>query len=304
LRRFSPILRDVFYLSTTNTNSATVMCVHMNDAWKWVVGIVVLYIIWRMLFVKAPAVIIPQNIITTGTSGGDAFSESCGTISAGVSEPCTESAPITHPPLHIVFPVAPQPAPAPTVPSIRTANKISNSALLPGQALKSPNGIYEAILQSDGNFVVYKNYQNSSVKPIWDTETYGRTVPVVSASMTPGGNFVLYDANNTNVWATWSSGTGAFMIMQDDGNLVIYASDGKTPLWSTGTYQGSASNPNPAAAPTSTPIISATGIRWGTSPTSPIRPVLAYCGNGPGWCINKLDQLANNPGCRFSGFVY
>jgi hypothetical protein len=34
----------------------------------------------------------------------------------------------------------------------------------------------------------------------------------------------------------------------------------------------------------------------------PVRPTpVAWCGNGPGWCTAKLDQLANSPGCRNIG---
>jgi hypothetical protein len=48
------------------------------------------------------------------------------------------------------------------------------------------------------------------------------------------GNLVLYDVNNS---PRWDSGTwgfpGSFLIMQNDGNLVIY--QGSTPLWASNT---------------------------------------------------------------------
>jgi hypothetical protein len=274
--------------------------VYMNDAWKWVVGIVVLYIIWRMLFVKQPVVTIPQ-IVTTGNSSGDVFSDTCGTISAGISEPCTEHAIIAHPPLHIIFPVAPTPAPViAKIPLAPTGSNIisNNKTLSPGQSFKSPSGIYTAIFQTDGNFVVYK-----SGKALFATTNTTYNKGAVKAIMQSDGNFVIYNSANTPLFSTGTYGhPGAWMVMQDDGNLVIYDSDRKTPLWSSNTYQGSTANPNPVVTP---PIVSATGIQWGTSPTSapksPIRPVMAWCGNGPGWCINKLDQLGNNPGCRNLG---
>lgn len=56
-----------------------------------------------------------------------------------------------------------------------------------------------AIMQDDGNFVVYDSFQN----PLFDTHTNGHP--------------------------------GAFIILQDDGNLVVYDGDGVTPLWQSVT---------------------------------------------------------------------
>ena len=60
-------------------------------------------------------------------------------------------------------------------------------------------GAAYAIMQWDGNFVVYDRFGN----PLWNTQTYGNE--------------------------------GAFIILQDDGNLVIYTPDGLTPIWQSGT---------------------------------------------------------------------
>ena len=53
--------------------------------------------------------------------------------------------------------------------------------------------------------------------------------------MQPDGNFVLYDANVTPLWATWTQGnSGASLAVQSDGNLVVYDAGGGA-LWATGT---------------------------------------------------------------------
>ena len=49
------------------------------------------------------------------------------------------------------------------------------------------------------------------------------------------GNFVVYVLGE----AIWSSGTagyeGAYLEVQDDGNVVIYTKANRKPIWSTGT---------------------------------------------------------------------
>ena len=57
--------------------------------------------------------------------------------------------------------------------------------------------------------------------------------------MQDDGNLVLYalDAAGTRQSSAWASNTsgkvGAKAVMQSDGNFVVYAADGKTPLWSS-----------------------------------------------------------------------
>ncbi len=50
------------------------------------------------------------------------------------------------------------------------------------------------------------------------------------------GNLVIYAPGNVPIWATGTNGRpGAWLGMQGDGNLVIYA-PGLVPIWATGTY--------------------------------------------------------------------
>jgi len=45
----------------------------------------------------------------------------------------------------------------------------SGTSLNQGQSLMSANKKYEAILQLDGNFVLYENKRDNRVKPIWSS---------------------------------------------------------------------------------------------------------------------------------------
>ena len=80
----------------------------------------------------------------------------------------------------------------------------SNTCLNSSQCLSSKNRLYRAIMQPDGNFVVYDN-RTGTDKAIFNTGTQG---------------------NN-----------GAFLALQQDGNLVVY--QGKKPVFNTGTSSSS-----------------------------------------------------------------
>jgi hypothetical protein len=48
------------------------------------------------------------------------------------------------------------------------------------------------------------------------------------------GDLVIYNSATSPVFSTATGGhTGAYLLCQNDGNIVIYASDG-TPLWASG----------------------------------------------------------------------
>ncbi|MFI5528766.1 PQQ-binding-like beta-propeller repeat protein [Kitasatospora sp. NPDC051853] len=110
------------------------------------------------------------------------------------------------------------------------------------------------VVQRDGNLVMY----DPDSKPLWATHTWyggvddlGATLPsgrtlrsgetVESKAgrlvMQPDGNLVLYSKATGN--SRWHSGTwgneGATVTMQGDGNLVVRAVDGRA-LWSTGSW--------------------------------------------------------------------
>ncbi|RTZ89777.1 MAG: lectin [Deltaproteobacteria bacterium] len=111
----------------------------------------------------------------------------------------------------------------------------AGNALLPGQHLISQNRIYTFSLQKDGNMVLRKAESLKSKKKhiLWNSGTSG---PVDKLLMQQDGNLVLYHGGK----AKWSTGTngnpGAYFIMQNDGNAVVYSKNNKA-LWSTNTPQ-------------------------------------------------------------------
>ncbi|NQX03849.1 hypothetical protein HQQ82_03445 [Rathayibacter sp. VKM Ac-2856] len=103
----------------------------------------------------------------------------------------------------------------------------AENGLAAGSLLRSANGVYRAVMQGDGNFVV-----SGRSGPIWSTGTSGE-----------GSSFNLYDDGLMAVVSgsgigTWivTPGAGAVapfrLVMQDDGNLVEY--DGRNrAVWSS-----------------------------------------------------------------------
>lgn len=82
--------------------------------------------------------------------------------------------------------------------------------LLPGEYLVSPDRTARALLQDDGNLVVYKKQADGSDKMVWATHTY--------------------DGN------TLGKLLGAKLIVQEDHNLVLYTKEG-APAWATNTHE-------------------------------------------------------------------
>lgn len=95
----------------------------------------------------------------------------------------------------------------------------SGDQLEQGETIQSNDGRFTLIMQTDGNFVMYKN-----TIPKWATNTCCHP-EINRITMEPGGNLVLSDTNNT---VRWQSNTdnrpGAYLILQNDGNIVIYQS--------------------------------------------------------------------------------
>ena len=58
-----------------------------------------------------------------------------------------------------------------------------------GMRITSLNGKYFAMMQTDGNFVIY---QSDTQKALWHTNTYGGNYTSYRAMMQTDGNFVVY----------------------------------------------------------------------------------------------------------------
>lgn len=105
-----------------------------------------------------------------------------------------------------------------------------NQQLRPGDALVSPSGALRLALDSSGDLVLSETATGARVWHPDDPPVQGGDRAILGED----GNFVVYDGDTP----LWDTGTdqhpGAVLVLQDDFNLVVYASDG-SPLWGSGT---------------------------------------------------------------------
>lgn len=118
-------------------------------------------------------------------------------------------------------------------------NNSNNSVLGSGQTLTAGNNLLSTdsqsalALQKNGDLALYSNFQ-----PVWDTGPLGATSSHLV--MQSDGNLVLYNQSNVALWSSQTPGNpGARLVLQTDGNMVIYSTTNAA-LWAT--Y--SISNPN------------------------------------------------------------
>ena len=114
----------------------------------------------------------------------------------------------------------------------------ANQGLQRGEKLCSRNGRFQAILHHDSNFVV-----QDGPHVIWATNTVGVQGPSVHLKLHPDGNLVLWNPpvpgiSEGLVWETRSFGraNNPTLVMQDDGNLVIY-NEMRQPIWASNTQR-------------------------------------------------------------------
>jgi hypothetical protein len=118
------------------------------------------------------------------------------------------------------------PVPAtPRNPGILTASE----GLLAGQTLSSPDGRFSLSLsQFAGDPIL----SQSGVGTIWQGGGVGLSNSLL---MQGDGNFVLYNLMGAPLWASNTPGNpGAYVALQNDGNLVVYSSSNR-PLWASNT---------------------------------------------------------------------
>lgn len=100
------------------------------------------------------------------------------------------------------------------------------------QYLMSSNKKFIAKLQGDGNFVVY-NTDGAT----WASNTDGLGQGTKTIKFQSNGDIILCDSTGAKLWSILDyAGTDCYkaskLIMQDDGNLVAYADNGKPVWWS------------------------------------------------------------------------
>lgn len=134
---------------------------------------------------------------------------------------------------------------------IRKVNVLwTGTQLFKGQALVSDNRRFKAILEDNGDFVLYSSdpqwwsigssgfYQfNTYDKVLWrsDTADRGGTRLVMETD----GDLVLLDQIGKHLWIANKNQTGEwtrlkYLVCQNDGNLVMYNSK-NNPIWMTYT---------------------------------------------------------------------
>ena len=94
-----------------------------------------------------------------------------------------------------------------------------HQTLKQGEFLASKNGSFKLLMQKDGNLVIYDMYK----KPIWSTHTNHKGG--VRLLMRDDGILTIYKKNNSHAWSSSKKkrkGGKHTLVMQDDGNLVIY----------------------------------------------------------------------------------
>ena len=184
---------------------------------------------------------------------------------AAMAQPANTPAPPTDTPQLGITSVPPSPTPSPSdtplppapsplssmtmgtsvptvtpLPSSSTPNYpealITTGLLHIGKELISVNKRYDFKFQLDGDLVVY---DNTAGKSLWSSHTKGSQADHLV--MQDDGNLVLYTIDQSPVWSSMTNSTHGdyFLLMQDDGNLVISRgipySGNSVPIWATNT---------------------------------------------------------------------
>lgn len=110
--------------------------------------------------------------------------------------------------------------------------------------IQSTNALYRAYIQSDGDFMIYKKDSNGFFNDLkWAANTAGN--PNAILEMQSGGNLVVKATNGTVVWSTFNTYANSYLIMQDNGQLVIYDAN-NYPRWAVPTQCKYFSRPTPS----------------------------------------------------------
>jgi len=157
-------------------------------------------------------------------------------------------------------------------PPPRPTTLTANQALTSNQSLWSSDGRFEAIMQGDGNLVVY-----GPSGAIYSSNTASASSAGSQLIMQSDGNLVIYNPSGAAIWSSSTAPSdGDYLIMQSDGNLVVY-SGGGSPLWNSFAHPISSA---PGSGSGSSGGGSSTGNTFGYPYQS-----ATGCGSGI-WCIN------------------
>jgi cell wall-associated NlpC family hydrolase len=117
-------------------------------------------------------------------------------------------------------------APAAPARALAPSTLWRGSTLGVNQVLQSADGRFRAVMQGDGNLVVYGPHG-----PTWASNTLGSGT-ANRLVMQSDGNLVMYASTGGVPFATATFGTAAdALVMQNDGNLVLYG--GGAAFWAS-----------------------------------------------------------------------
>jgi|GEM_PF-473175 len=109
---------------------------------------------------------------------------------------------------------------------------LAGQGMTPDHPLFSCNGRFQLYLQDDGNMILYDGNTIT-----WTSRSEGHTPSV--ATVLADGSFVILDQAGKILWSTGTAGAagGKALIVQNDGNLVLYNSPTapNAPVWSSNT---------------------------------------------------------------------
>jgi len=111
--------------------------------------------------------------------------------------------------------------------------------LIEEQKIVSKNGVYSAVMQTDGNLVIYKGEVGVFKNYIWQSGTGGNDIQPHQLILTENGDLIIYDGLKNQLLNTYTSwyGTVPFKLnMRDDGNLVLTDSNGWL-MWHSNSVQ-------------------------------------------------------------------
>lgn len=116
----------------------------------------------------------------------------------------------------------------PVAPRANASQMVPGEALLPTQAVVSADAQSRLELRPSGALVITCNGTDQMTL----AAPNGQAAQLI---MQGDGNLVLYTPSYGALWAAGVSGfPGSYLVLQDDGNLVIY--QGSTPLWASYTF--------------------------------------------------------------------
>ena len=105
-----------------------------------------------------------------------------------------------------------------------------------GEYLKASGRHLFLFMQADGNLCFYPSMEMSPYTCIWASGTHGKGRGPHHLIMQRDGNLVIYDADHRPTWSTNTHGSGksCYFRVQDDGNLVVYNYYDKA-IWASNT---------------------------------------------------------------------